>query len=652
MEKNPKCLWIPSEDVIKNSNISKYMGWLSINKDLTFEDYHSLWKWSVDDLPAFWESIFKYFQVISYRPYDYVISDDPMPETKWFHGSALNYSEHIFKNKHSESPAIIYGSEHSSPAEITWEELEKKVAAFQQFLINKGITKGDRVVAFIPNIPEATIAFLAVNSIGAVWSSCSPDFGTSSVIDRFAQIKPKILITVDGYQYGGKSFNKKAVIAEVLKNLPTIKETVWIPYLDPGFTPDHQNATLWQEALNNITGELKFTPVPFEHPIWILFSSGTTGIPKAITHGNGGVLLEHLKYLAFHNDVKPGERCFWYTTTGWMMWNYIQASMLVGGTVVLYDGSPVYPDVNVLWKFTEDVKITHFGSSAGYIVANMKAGTHPGKEFNLASLRSLGSTGSPLPPEGFDWVYKEIKEDLWLVSISGGTDVCSAFVGGVPLWPVYSGEIQCRALGCSLEAYNEDGKPILNEVGEMVITKPMPSMPVYFWNDKNFERYKSSYFDTYPGVWRHGDWTEITSRHGVIIYGRSDSTLNRGGVRIGTSEVYRAVDKISEVKDSLIICIEKEGGEYFMPLFVVLNKDIELDRSLIDKINQTIRSDYSPRHVPDKIIEIDEVPYTISGKKVETPVKKILMGTSIEEASNTDALKNPESLNFFTTLKY
>ena len=543
-------------------------------------------------------------------------------------------------------------SEHSSPAEITWKELEKKVAAFQQFLINKGIIKGDRVVAFIPNIPEATIAFLAVNSIGAVWSSCSPDFGTSSVIDRFAQIEPKILITVDGYQYGGKSFEKRAVIAEVLKKLPTIKETVWIPYLDPGFTPDHQNATLWQEALNNITEELKFTPVPFEHPIWVLYSSGTTGIPKAITHSNGGVLLEHLKYLALHNDVKQGERCFWYTTTGWMMWNYIQASMLVGGTVVLYDGSPAYPDVNVLWKFIEDVKITHFGSSAGYIVANMKEGTHPGKEFNLDSLRSIGSTGSPLPPEGFNWAYKKIKEDLWLVSISGGTDVCSAFVGGLPLWPVYSGEIQCRALGCSLEAYNEDGKTILNEVGEMVITKPMPSMPVYFWNDKNFERYKSSYFDLYPGVWRHGDWTEITSRHGLIIYGRSDSTLNRGGVRIGTSEVYRAVDKISEVKDSLIICIEKEGGGYFMPLFVVLNKDIELDGSLIDKINQTIRSDYSPRHVPDKIIEIDEVPYTISGKKVETPVKKILMGTSIAKASNTDALKNPESLNFFTTLKY
>jgi acetoacetyl-CoA synthetase len=407
---------------------------------------------------------------------------------------------------------------------------------------------------------------------------------------------------------------------------------------------------LWHDVTSDKNAALDFVRVPFSHPIWVLYSSGTTGLPKAITHSHGGILLEQLKYGSFHNDFKPGERCFWYTTTGWMMWNYIHGSLLAGATMVLYDGSPAFPNLNVLWKFTQDAGIHHFGTSAGFILANVKGGLHPGKDFNLSLLRSIGSTGSTLPPEGFDWIYAEVKKDLWLASMSGGTDVCSAFVGGNPTLPVYSGEIQCRALGCKLEALDEQGSPVIDEVGEMVISKPMPSMPIYFWNDPDNKRYTESYFEMYPGIWRHGDWTQITPRNTVIIYGRSDATLNRGGIRIGTSEIYRAVDKVKEIKDSLIVCIEKDKGEFWMPLFVVMQDNLPLTEEIRKKINATIRADYSPRHVPDEIIVAPDIPYTISGKKTETPVKKVLMGKDPKVVVNSGSLKNPESMDFFITL--
>ena len=646
---NPKLLWKPSEETIVSSNLTRYIKWLNDQELTSSYNFNKVWEWSVENIDAFWLSIWNYFNVLSDNVPGQITSSKEMPGVKWFEGTKVNYAEHIFRNSTKQHPAILFKNERDNLSEISWAELEQKVAAFQQFLKNKGIKEGDRVVAYLPNIPEATAAFLAVNSIGAIWSSTSPDFGISSVVDRFSQIEPKLLITVDGYQYGGKPFDKTEEINAIIKELPSLQNVVLLPYLNPGSSIDFHSVSSWEEALKTKNEVLSFQRVKFNHPIWVLYSSGTTGKPKAITHSHGGVLLEHLKYLTFHNDVKPGERCFWYTTTGWMMWNYIQAAMLCGATIVLYDGSPAYPDMNAMWKLIEEAQITHFGTSAGFVAASMKANVQPGKDFDLNSLRSIGSTGSPLSPEGFDWIYEEVKKELWLASISGGTDVCSAFVGGNPRWPVYSGEIQCRALGCKLEAYNNDGYPVTGEMGEMVISEPMPSMPIYFWGDDDFKKYKESYFEMYPGKWRHGDWTEITERNGVIIYGRSDSTLNRGGIRIGTSEIYRAVESLEFIADSLVIYLDQNKKDY-MPLFVVLKSEATLTSEQIKKIKSTIRESYTPRHVPDEVIQIPEVPYTISGKKMETPIKKIIQGQPAEKVISKDAMKNPDALSFFIDL--
>ncbi len=639
-----KLLWTPTEVFKEESNLSHYMAWLADNEGMVFENYQQLWSWSVDKPGDFWGSLWNYFDIIFEGEYSTVLQGSKMPHYRWFQGSRLNYAEHIFRNENDSRPAIIHKREGKDIEQISWKELRSKVAALQAFLLKSGVSAGDRVVGYLTNTPEATISLLAANSIGAVWSSCSPDFGVSSVIDRFAQVSPKVLIAVNGYQYGGKVYDKTDVVKEVISALPTVEKVILIDIV--GATPIESTAP-WEEIVTTAASKLEFVRVPFEHPMWILYSSGTTGIPKAITHSQGGILMEHLKYLYFHNNVKKGDRCFWYTTTGWMMWNYIQSALLCGGTVVLYDGSPAWPSVDALWQLAEEAKIQHLGASAGYIIANMKEGTTPSQRYDLSALVSVGSTGSPLPPEGFDWIYSHLKKDVWLTSISGGTDVCSAFVGGNPLWPVYSGEIQCRALGCKLEAFDDMGQPVLDEVGEMVITAPMPSMPIYFWNDAGDQRYISSYFELFEGIWRHGDWIRITSRNGLVIYGRSDATLNRGGVRIGTSEVYRAVDKITTVEDSLIICLEKEGGEYYMPLFVKLQKGVTLSEDLTREINQAIRNEYTPRHVPDEIIAVADIPYTISGKKTESPVKKILMGQPLERAVNKDALRNPQAMDFF-----
>lgn len=639
-------LWTPSRGLMEQSNLKKFQNWLFVKRGLYFRNYEDLWEWSVTDLEAFWESIWQFCEVKSHSLYFDVLVRSPKDfiGTQWFTGATVNYAEHIFRHKTANRPAIMYQTERAGLQEMSWRELEKQVASVAAFLKNKGINAGDRVAAVLPNIPQSVVAFLATNSLGAVWSSCSPDFGTPSIIDRFQQIEPKVLFITDGYTYNGKPFDKSAEFQALIKKLPSVEVVVLVPFLHPEATLP--STISWASVLATSAKTLEFEPVPFEHPLWVLYSSGTTGKPKAITHSVGGCLLEHLKTLTIHQNVKAGDRYFWYSTTGWMMWNFSVASLLVGATLVLYEGSVGYPNLQVLWEMADKAKVNHFGGGAAFFVACMKAGISP-KLLKLNHLQSIGSTGSPLPTEGFEWMYQQVKKDAWLISFSGGTDICSGFVGGNPLMPVYAGEIQCRLLGCKLEAWNEAGQPVEDELGEMVITQPMPSMPIYFWNDPQNARYRASYFEHFEGVWRHGDWIKINKRGGIIIYGRSDATLNRDGVRIGTSEIYSAVESIEDVADSLVLCIEQEGGKYFMPLFVKLRPGHTLTDDLKQRINRTLKTQYSPRHVPDTIIEAPDVPYTISGKKMEAPIKKILMGMSIAKAVSRDTMKNPESLDFF-----
>jgi acetoacetyl-CoA synthetase len=634
-------------------NIDAYREWLAAGRGPAFpDDYHALWRWSVEHPADFWESLWEFFQVKSHTPYTRVLSGLEMPGARWFEGATLNYAEHIFRQKTARRPAIVHQHERQGLQEMSWAELEGQTAALAHFFRQCGLRPGDRVAAFLPNTPHAVAAALAALSVGAVWSSCSPDFGANSVADRFAQIEPRVLVAVDGYTYGGKPFDKRGVVREICAALPTLEKVIFIPFLDPEAWPDGlPGGVLWDDVMAAPAPPLRFEPLPFDHPVWILYSSGTTGIPKAITHGHGGNLLEHLKYLHFHNDVHPGERFFWYSTTGWMMWNFTVAALLAGATIVLYEGSPAYPTLDVLWELAAKAGIHHFGTSAPFLVGCMKAGLAPGTAFDLRKLRSIGSTGSPLPPEAFDYVYEKVRPGIWLASMSGGTDVCTAWVGGHPRLPVWQGEIQCRCLGCAMESWDEEGRPVaLDEVGEMVVTRPMPSMPVFFWNDPEGTKYRSSYFDTYPGVWRHGDWLRITPRQTLVILGRSDATLNRQGVRIGTAEIYRALDRIEGVRDSLIVNLERPDGSDWMPLFVTLMPGARLDEALQQTIRQTLRREYSPRHVPDVILEAPDIPYTISGKKMEMPVKKILQRRPLDQAFNRDSMKNPESIEFFLEL--
>ncbi len=643
-------LWEPSEEFKAQANITRYMAWLAENKALRFADYHDLWRWSVTDLEGFWASIWEFFAVKASKPYTRVLAERKMPGARWFEGAELNYAEHVFRNATPQHPALIFQSEARPRTELSWEELHRRVSAVAAALRRMGVRRGDRVVAYVANIPEAVIAFLACASLGAVWSSCSPDFGSRSVIDRFRQIAPKVLFAVDGYQYGGKSFDRRPVVAELQRALPTLEQTVLIPYLfreEAAGRP--QGAVLWEDLLAE-KGDLTFEQVPFDHPLWVLYSSGTTGLPKAIVQGHGGILVEHLKALSLQFDLKPGDRFFWFTTTGWMMWNIVVGGLLVGATIMLYDGNPAYPDLGVLWRFAADTRMTFFGTSAGYLTSCMKAGLEPGKTCDLGALKAIGSTGSPLPPEGFQWVYEKVKKDLWLSSASGGTDVCTGFVGGCPLLPVHAGELQCRSLGVKAEAFDEEGRSLVDRVGELVITEPMPSMPLFFWNDPDNRRYLESYFDVYPGVWRHGDWIKITPRGSAVIYGRSDSTLNRMGVRMGSSEIYSAVEDLPEVQDSLVVGVELSGGGYFMPLFVVLREGVTLDEALKAKIKEKIRTTLTPRHVPDEIFAVPEVPRTLNMKKLEVPVKKILMGVPPEKAVNVDSMSNPGAIGYYVEL--
>jgi acetoacetyl-CoA synthetase len=648
----PEKLWDPPAELVERSRLTEYMRWLEAERGLSFAGYEELWRWSVDDLEAFWTSIWDFFDVQADGGYESALGNRTMPGAEWFSGTSLNYAEHVFAGKDDGETAILHASELRELGELSWGELRTQVAATAAGLRALGVERGDRVVAYLPNIPEAIVAFLACAGIGAVWSSCSPDFGPASVIDRFAQIEPKVLFAVDGYRYGGKDFDRRETLAQLQAAMPTLEHTVVLPYLDPD--PDLsplRDAIRWEDLLSSGAGtELSFERVPFDHPLWVLYSSGTTGLPKAIVQGQGGILLEHLKKLHLHVDAHPGDRLFWFTTTGWMMWNFIVSGLLTKAAIVLYDGSPGHPDMGVLWDLAERAGVTMFGTSASYIAACMKDGVEPGAGRDLSRLKAVGSTGSPLSPEGFDWIYEHLGSDTWLFSTSGGTDLCTAFVGGVALLPVYRGELQGRALGAAVEAWDEEGNSVIGEVGELVVTEPMPSMPVRFWGDPDGSRYRASYFEHYPGVWRHGDWIEITPRGTAVIYGRSDSTINRSGIRMGTSEIYRAVLGLDQVVDALVVDIPRPGTEGWMPLFVVLREGAELDDDLRREIARGVRSQCSPRHVPDEVFPIAEVPRTLSGKVLEVPVKRILMGTPAEQAASRDSLANPAALDYFSEM--
>jgi acetoacetyl-CoA synthetase len=644
-------LWQPSRERIEKTHLTAFLRWLERERGRSFDTYQALWQWSVDDLEGFWQAIWDYFGAQSSAPYERVLAERRMPGAKWFPGARLNYAQHALRHERPGADALLHLSEKEALKSVSWQELGSKVRILATQLRTLGVKPGERVVAYMPNIPETLIAMLATTSIGAIWSSCGPDFGTRGVLDRFTQLAPRVLFYVDGYQYGGKPFDRKAEVHHIIDQLGSLERVIYLPYLNRADRETfHAHTVLWDELLDHppvAVEDFEFEQVPFDHPLWILFSSGTTGLPKPICHGHGGIILEQLKHVTLNFDMHPGEKIFFFTTTGWMMWNFLVSSLLSNVVPVLYDGNPAYPSPDVLWKMVDDSGTKLFGASPTYIAGLEKAGIVPKERFKLASLESLTLAGSPVTPEHMEWIYQNVKSDMWVASGSGGTDVCTGIVMGSPLLPVYAGEIQCRALGACVYAFNERGEQIVNEVGELVITEPMPSMPVCFWGDTENRRYLESYFQEYPGIWRHGDFFRINARGGCFVLGRSDATLNRHGVRIGTAEIYRSLANLPEMDDSLIVNIDLPQGRFFMPLFVKLKAGHKLDEALADKIRSTLRREYSPRHVPDKIYQVADIPFTLTGKKMEVPVRRILMGVQPEKVANRDAVANPPALDFF-----
>jgi acetoacetyl-CoA synthetase len=678
-------LAMPTQADIEQSRITDYARWLAERpgdgQDLA-AGYHDLWRWSVAEPADFWASIWQYFGVLGSRGEGPMLEGGPMPAVSWFSGSSLNYAHNALRAAKTDPDrtAIIYQSEAGHQGSLTFAQLDEQVAVVRGALVALGVERGDRVAAYLPNSPQALIGLLATASLGAIWTSCSPDFGAHAVIDRFAQVTPKVLIAVDGYVYGGKKYDRQVELEAITNALPGLQSVIMVDYIGTsgsGGPALPVPTTMWN-ALGDLAGPVPLPgpsglrtqcdEVPFEHPLWVLYSSGTTGLPKAIVHGHGGIVLEHLKAISLHMDLGPGDVFFWYTTTGWMMWNFVVGGLLSGATIVAYDGSAVHPGPDELWRLAAEAGVTYFGTGAPYLIASMKAGLRPREDHDLSRLRGVGSTGSPLPPEGFDWVYTAVaphpepqqgrpdvartttgdpRRAFVLGSFSGGTDMCTGFVGPNPLLPVRRGVIAGPCLGAKVEAWDADGKAVVGEVGELVLTVPMPSMPVGFWGDETGEKYEASYFAQFPGIWRHGDWIMILPDGGCVIYGRSDATLNRGGVRMGTSEFYRIVEELPEVADSLVIDTGTLGSEGRLVLYLVLTSGASLDDALRTKIRSMLRSQLSPRHVPDEMHQVPGVPRTLSGKKLEVPVRKILTGTPVEAAADPDSLANPEVLAYY-----
>ncbi len=647
---NDKPLWRPSEDRIKNTNMYRFMNYINDRFGKDFKSYDPMWEWSIENLSDFWAAIWDFMEIKHSKKYDKVLVDgDKMPGSKWFEGAKLNFAENLLRYADQKKTAIIFKGEAQDLVHVSYPELYDKVARLAKSMREMGIKKGDRVAGFMPNMPETIMAMLAATSIGAVWSSSSPDFGIKGVLDRFGQIEPKLIFTANGYSYNGKKFDSLEKVSDIIKDLPSIEKVVVVPYTekDPDISGIRDSVHFGDFMAKEDGLKIDFEQVPFSSPLYIMYSSGTTGLPKCMVQSVGGILVHHLKELMLHSDVKPDDRIFYFTTCGWMMWNWLTSALGLGATIILFDGSPFYPDPGALFKLAEDVKMTHFGTSARYIAAIENEGVKSEGKYDLSALKAVMSTGSPLDPEGFEYIYRDIKKDVCLSSISGGTDLNGCFALGNPMGPVYKSELQCRGLAMDVRAFNEKGESVVEEKGELVCMKPFPSMPIYFWRDEDGSKYHNAYFDVYPNIWRHGDFIEITGHNGIIMYGRSDATLNPGGVRIGTAEIYSVVESMAEVSDSLIVG-QNWKGDVRVILFVNLSEGYELTEDLIKKLKGAIRKNATPRHVPAKIIAIKDIPYTINLKKVEIAVRKIIHG---EEVLNKDALKNPESLDLYKNIK-
>ena len=652
-------LWTPSPEWIADTNLTCFMQWLQRERGLAFDDYAALWRWSTTQIEAFWQAIWDYSEIRASTPPTAVLTERRMPGADWFPGARLNYAEHVLRQERAGEDALLYLDEATPLRGYPWQRLASEVRTLATELRRRGIGPGDRVVAYLPNVPQTIVAMLAATSIGAVWASCSPDFGSHGALDRFAQLAPKVLVCVDGYRYGGKTFDRRDELRALVAQLPSLELVIELEHLGGarGATaPIAPNAVSWHALLERPpvpASEFVFEQVPFGHPLWVLFSSGTTGLPKAIVHGHGGILLEMHKHLRLLNDFRPGERAFFYTTTGWMMWNFLASSLMLGVCPVLYDGNPAYPTPDVLWKMVQDSGASFFGASPSYVDIMRKAGIVPRERHDLSRLRSIMPAGSPVSPECTAWFYDNVKSDLWVATGSGGTDCCTGLVGGVPILPVRAGEIQAPALGVAIAAFGFAGRSVVDHIGELVMPPPMPWMPGFVGGaaDDGAEgvgpRYRESYFDTYPGVWRHGDFFRINPRLGCFVLGRSDATLNRQGVRIGTAEIYRALAGVDGVADGLIVNLDLPGGRFFMPLFVTLQPGCALTPELEKRIAAQLRREYTPRHVPDAVIEVAEIPATLTGKKMEVPVRRILMGMPAERAANRSAMRNPQALDAF-----